>query len=707
MSTTQFTPDRRAQNVAAFGFALQSATFGVLLAAALWSGSDMMLVGSWVVLPGLPVWLVLFLLFKQMRRVAAEELETAELKKAREAGATSAIFELDDESLLLEKNRLAWMVRWLLPSVTIVLAVGLAVQEFWGWNWSLRTAFDKEGITRTQNPTLVMWIVVGAGFLSFLYARYATALARLTEWRPLHAGATFMAGNALSCLLLALSLMASTTLPWAEPLIACVLRIWLIVLTAELAMNFILDFYRPRDAGEVPRPSFDSRLLGLISSPGGIAKSIADAINYQFGFEVSSTWFYQLLQRWFAPILLMSAAIVLALTSVVLVNAEEQVVIERFGRLPQETDRVVPLDPGVHLKAPFPVDIVHRAPVRQVRELVIGEANEADDQGVDKVILWSEKHDFVPELMLLVGSKKTEEPSNSGGSTSVMPVDGASEAVNLLMVSVPIEFRIKDVTAYLYNYEDPVKLMESVAHQLLTEYAAGVDIDDLMGPARERLNQQLSEMIQSRLDSLRTGIEIVFVGIRGAHPPATEKVADAFQEVVASETKMALTIHAAEGEAQRILTAVAGTEERARALDQAIRERDRIRSSPSPDADALSEAVARVEDLLTGNPARGIAPMSGRAAAVIADARRESTALIGDAQSKARAFETELVAYRSAPSIYRARKLLEIYEVLGEVRKYLIVGDPSSVIVEYETTQEGGLDRVLSEGVRDEINRNQ
>jgi len=39
---------------------------------------------------------------------------------------------------------------------------------------------------------------------------------------------------------------------------------------------------------------------------------------------------------------------------------------------------------------------------------------------------------------------------------------------------------------------------------------------------------------------------------------------------------------------------------------------------------------------------------------------------------------------------------------IGDIRKYLIVGDPNNVIIEYQTAQEGGLDRVLTEGLEKE-----
>ena len=278
----------------------------------------------------------------------------------------------------------------------------------------------------------------------------------------------------------------------------------------------------------------------------------------------------------------------------------------------------------------------------------------------------------------------------------------ASVAVNLLMVSMPIEYRVKDLSKYLYNYDDPVRIMEAVAYQYLSDYAAGIDSDALMGPNRTNFNDDLKRLIQERLDALDVGIEIVIAGLRAAHPPAQDQVAASFQAVVMAETRKGATIEAAEGEARRMLTAVAGTEERARALDEAIRAREKLQAETGVDAARLAEAELQVDDLLLGNSEKGIAPPPGEIATRIANARTSASEFVTRAATMARTFDSEVAAYEAAPALYSQRKILEVYAGIGDIRKYLIVGDPKSVIIEYQTAQEGGLDRVLSEGLEAE-----
>lgn len=700
-TTAQGLDESRATNVAAIGLLLQSATFGLLLLLGIWKQSDAILAAARFALPGIPIWFVLLLIFKQLKRVTAEELETAELRRARANGAVSdALFGMDDEALLLEQNKLRWMIRWFLPATTMLVVLIALGGHFVGWRWSFDKAFDKDGLRRTLDPTMVMWVVVVVGLVSFLAARYVIALSRFPNWRLLRAGASCMAGNALACLIVVVALMAAGSAAWLEPLVAYVIRVALLVLGVELICNFILDFYRPRTPGIVARPSFDSRLLGLISEPGGIAKSIADAANYQFGFEVSSTWFYQLLQRWLFPITMFTFAAVIALTSVVVVDADEAAVIERFGRPVGEASAV--LSPGVHLKAPWPFDVVRRAPVKRIHETVIGEATQKEEEHREKAILWTEAHDFVPELMLIVAAPRSSVQGRAPTVTQDAKTQGsatASVAVNLLMVSMPVEYRIKDLEKYLYQYDEPVKIVEAVSYQVLSDFSAGVDLDEMIGAKRAGFDDQLRKLIQDRLDELDAGIEVVFAGLRGAHPPAKDSVAATFHSVVNAETRKAATIEAALGEASRMLTAVAGTEARARALDGAIRERDRLQGEAKVDAAKLAEAEKRVEELMSGEAAKNIAASTGEAAALIADARASSAEMIAKVENQGRAFATEVAAWTAAPDLYVRRKVLELFSDMDGVRKYLLVTNPSNVIIEYETTQEGGLDRVLGEGL--------
>ena len=61
--------DKRAQHVAAMGFLLQLASYGILLGISIWAESPAIQVASRFMFAGIPIWIILFLVFKQVRRV--------------------------------------------------------------------------------------------------------------------------------------------------------------------------------------------------------------------------------------------------------------------------------------------------------------------------------------------------------------------------------------------------------------------------------------------------------------------------------------------------------------------------------------------------------------------------------------------------------------------------------------------------------------
>ena len=78
--------------------------------------------------------------------------------------------------------------------------------------------------------------------------------------------------------------------------------------------------------GKVARPLYDSRVVGLLAQPESLFTTAAQTLDYQFGFKVSETWFFQLLQKNLPLLLLAQLAALLLSTCVVFVDAGEQAV---------------------------------------------------------------------------------------------------------------------------------------------------------------------------------------------------------------------------------------------------------------------------------------------------------------------------------------------------------------------------------------------
>jgi len=700
--------DRRGQVVCVAGLLIQTVLFGVVLLAGLWGKFASVAVSSAAIhlAGGIPIWVILLVVFVLRKKSKLEDLETEQLRGVQKSGLATNIFDVGDESMLLQRRRLNWTFKFLLPAFTVGIA---------GYHLLLGGAFllapggssDAGELAtrwvRTAEPFALMVFMGAVAVLCFAYSRYVIGMAREPQWRFLRAAGSYLLGNALSAtvVLVAMALaQIETTESWAEPVAAYIIRITILLLGLEVLANFVLDFYRPRRPDDESRPAFDSRLLALFSEPGGIMRSVADTINYQFGFEVSSTWFYKLVQRSVFPLVTLTAFALILLSSVVIVDVDEQAYIERFGKLVEAKGDA--LGPGLHFKCPWPVDRVVRQHVNLIRTLVVGgdhekhDAEKDDHEGDNLPLLWTESHELGAESLMVVANPDESamgRPRPDKGTRA----RSRSVSVSLLMISMQVEYRVKNLYDYEFRYRNPEQVLESIAYQELSDFTAGISLTDLMGKGRGDFGRRMRRRLQQRCDDeLQLGIEITFVALQEAHPPPESDVAATFQSVVAAELRKAAAIEKAHGDSDRILTITAGSVDRATALDAAIRDMDdtAARAAKGEHAD-VDAAIERVSHLMFGHKMEGIAPASGDVATELSTARADRSLAISTAESKVRSFRNDLAAFTAAPLLFKMRRYLQLLrDKLPPLRKFVVTGDASKtdLIIQYETKKRNTLD---------------
>ena len=134
---------------------------------------------------------------------------------------------------------------------------------------------------------------------------------------------------------------------------------------AEITLNFILNLYRPRIPGEVQRPAFDSKGLSLLAAPDNIVRSLNEAVNYQFGFDVTSSWGYQLLLRSLASLVALGVIALVLLSTMVVVEPHQQAIRLRGGAMVR--DEVY--RSGIMWKRPWPLETAQVYDVSRLRSL--------------------------------------------------------------------------------------------------------------------------------------------------------------------------------------------------------------------------------------------------------------------------------------------------------------------------------------------------
>jgi regulator of protease activity HflC (stomatin/prohibitin superfamily) len=465
--------------------------------------------------------LVAFASWFQMRLEENERLEKLEVDELARAKGESALFEAKESEVFPARRAREQFEKFFVPGFGVLLFLLEAGGAWLLWRWIAETT---TGIVDLRAmPSLALFAI-------FLLGRFSVTIARLENHRLLRPGASFLLAGAYVCFFTALAIAgAKTEFPRADFWIARGFCVVFGLMAAEMLVTLLLEIYRPRLKGRITRPIYDSRLVGLLAQPEGLFTTAAQALDYQFGFKVSETWFFQLLQKNLPVLLVAQLAVLLLSTCVVFVDAGEQALLEHFGK-PVDP----PLTAGAYLKLPWPIDKIYRYRTEQIQSFAVGYTPDEQSENAGTV-LWSVPHS--KEENFLVGSLEPVTIQNENADTNDT---FKAPPVSLITVSIPVEFQITNVFDWAYKNSDPTNLLQSLASREVVHFLAGVDLNNVMSSNRLEAAESLQQQIQAAANERGLGVKIIFVGLQDIHPPTT--VAGVYEKVVGAEQTRLATI---------------------------------------------------------------------------------------------------------------------------------------------------------------------
>lgn len=506
--------------------------------------------------------------YLQMRLEERERLEQLDFDELKRSTKDSSLFAEQALDTFPARRARAQFERFFVPGIAILL---LLLQA--GGAWLLWTRLGEEAASTPRQMTVAMALNALFALLYFQFGKYSAVYARLEGLRLLRPQASYLLlGALLSAVTTGVEIAGWAGHPEVDLIAARVLTVLLGLVAIENVITLVFEIYRPRVRGQALHPLYESRLIGILSQPGGLIRTAAQALDYQFGFKVSETWFYRFLEKAFAWLVLLQIAALLLASCVVVIEPGEQALLERFGR---PVDGQAVLDPGLHLKLPWPISKVYRYQTERVQSFVLGYVEDPEKEK-ERTLLWTKPH-AKEEFNMLVASRAAAEPELPPGD------EGGVEAgvpVNLLSVNIPVHYEVNDLRAYAYEHRDAGALLQNLANSELTRYLVSVDLYDIMGPGRSAATVELQRRIQARADAAKLGVRVLFVGLHGIHPPV--KIAPEFEKVIGAIQEAEATNHYA-----RAYAAEVGPIAKARATNMVSRaEADRVRLVSLADADA-------------------------------------------------------------------------------------------------------------------------
>jgi regulator of protease activity HflC (stomatin/prohibitin superfamily) len=480
----------------------------------------------------------------QMRLEDRERLEKLELEELARTHGGAALFEAKDAEVFPAQRSREQFERFFVPVFTVILFLLQAGGASLLWRWLSRTTTAAE----IKEPITGLALFGLFALVLFLLGRFSATIARLEQHRLLRPGASYLLANAFLSFIVMLGLVGVWTgFPKADFYIAYVFCVLLTLVAVETLLQLLLEVYRPRLKGKVERPLYESRLIGLLGQPEGLITTAAQALDYQFGFKVSETWFYRFFEKALGWLLLLQLAALLLSTCVVFIDAGEQGLLERFGT--PVTGRT-PLGPGAHLKWPWPIDHVYRFPTEQIQTFNVGFTPQAERER-EPVVLWTVAH-MKEENDFLVANR-AEAPLVATNQ----PTAKRTPPVSLLNVSVPVSFQITNLVEWAYNNEKATNLLHDLATHAVVQYLASADMNEIMSHTRLEMAAVLADQIQAAADRHKMGAKIVSIDLEDLHPPV--KVAGEYEKVVAAIQIKEAKILAAQGDAFRT-NALAGAQ---------------------------------------------------------------------------------------------------------------------------------------------------
>ncbi|MEW5736969.1 MAG: FtsH protease activity modulator HflK [Thermodesulfobacteriota bacterium] len=224
---------------------------------------------------------------------------------------------------------------------------------------------------------------------------------------------------------------------------------------------------------------------------------------------------------------LIIVAVILALlaySSFYIVNAQQEAVIQRFGK------HVRTAVPGFHLKWPYPVETVTKVNVREYQTEVFEGAAEQVAAGD-----YTRDPDTANVTLMLTGD------------------------LNVAVVPWIVQYRVEDPVKFLFRVNDPIGTLRDLAESSMRQVVGDRNIDEII-IRREEIAKAAQERLQSELKEADTGILVKEITMKTTTVPGP--VQPSFNEVNRARQEKEQMIYEAKEQYNKAIPAALGEADR-------------------------------------------------------------------------------------------------------------------------------------------------
>ena len=332
----------------------------------------------------------------------------------------------------------------------------------------------------------------------------------------------------LSLLLCVALLLVDSERQWPLTLIS-----WLALLPAaiavELLLRTLLSLFSPPHRQAEPELLSTSLIAAMWRWPIQPFRHFQDELKERFGVDLRQSWAFAYMRRAFLPVAAVLLGIAWLLSGLTEIGIAERGIYERFGA------PVAVWQSGLHLGLPWPLGRVQRVEKGVVHELAT--ASTSEDSSQPAVIVMETVEDPAP-----VGANRLWDASHVAEKSQIIASEvitptGIRQSFHIVNMDVRFMYRIglsdeAALKAHYHNADVPA-LIRSAANRILVRYFASRTLEGVLGAARQQMALDIGQQLQTDLNTLNSGVEIMATVLEAIHPPAA--AANAYHSVQAAQ----------------------------------------------------------------------------------------------------------------------------------------------------------------------------
>jgi membrane protease subunit HflK len=233
------------------------------------------------------------------------------------------------------------------------------------------------------------------------------------------------------------------------------------------------------------------------------------------------------------------------------VPSDSVAVVQRFGKYLKE------VQPGLHFKLPFGVDVATIVPVKRQLKQEFGFATPG-------------------------ATDPYQSPQDGSKETQMVTGD-----LNAALVEWVVQYRISDPMKFLFDVREPSATLRAVSESVMREVVGDRTVDEVITIGRQEIEAEALIKMQELSTKYEMGISIDQVQLKNINPP--EPVQESFNEVNQAQQEKEKLINEARRDYNKVIPLAEGEK------DQRIREADGYRLKRINEAEG---DVARFSALL-------------------------------------------------------------------------------------------------------------